>query len=61
MDSAFNCHNIAKHTEVYLGELRFDVNSTGNAKRVLQWYSKCYCVASVTKMFILKGVQTIHR
>jgi hypothetical protein len=23
----------------------------------LQWYSKCYCVASVTKTFTLKGAQ----
>jgi hypothetical protein len=29
-------------------------------KRALQCYSKCYCVASVTKTFTLKGVQTIH-
>jgi hypothetical protein len=32
----------------------------GVSKRDLQWYSKCYCVASVTKTFTLKGVQTIH-
>jgi hypothetical protein len=25
-------------------------------KRALKRYSKCYCVASVTKTFILKGV-----
>jgi hypothetical protein len=25
-----------------------------------QWYSKCYCVASVTKTFTLKGVQTLR-
>jgi hypothetical protein len=33
----------------------------GVSKRALQWYSKCYCVASVTKTFTLKGAQTIHR
>jgi hypothetical protein len=33
----------------------------GVSKRDLQWYFKCYCVASVTKTFTLKGVQTIHR
>jgi hypothetical protein len=33
----------------------------GVSKIALQWYSKCYCVASVTKTFTLKGVQTIHR
>jgi hypothetical protein len=30
--------------------------STGNAgclKNTLQWYSKCYCLASVTKTFTL--------
>jgi hypothetical protein len=30
------------------------------SKRPLQWYSKCYCVASVKKPFTLKGVQNIH-
>jgi hypothetical protein len=25
-----------------------------------QWYSKCCCVASVTKTFTPKGLQTIH-
>jgi hypothetical protein len=29
--------------------------------KTLQLYSKCYCVASVTKTFALRGVQTIHR
>jgi hypothetical protein len=33
----------------------------GVSKRDLQCYSKCYSVASVTKTFTLKGVQTIHR
>jgi hypothetical protein len=28
------------------------------SKRALQLYSRCYCVASVTKTFTLKGVQT---
>jgi hypothetical protein len=27
----FNCHNVAKHTEFYLGLLRFNVTLTGNA------------------------------
>jgi hypothetical protein len=26
-----NCQNVAKHTEFYLGQLRFNVTSTGNA------------------------------
>jgi hypothetical protein len=30
-------------------------------KRVLQRYSKCYCVANVTKTLELKGVQTVYR
>jgi hypothetical protein len=33
----------------------------GVSKRALELYSKCYCVASVTKMFALKGLQTVHR
>jgi hypothetical protein len=33
----------------------------GVSERASQWCSKCYCVASVTKTFTLKGVQTIHR
>jgi hypothetical protein len=33
----------------------------GVSEIALQWYSKCYCVANVTKTFTLKGVQTIHR
>jgi hypothetical protein len=31
MYSVLNCHNVAKHAEFYLGELRFSVTSTGNA------------------------------
>jgi hypothetical protein len=31
------------------------------SKRSLQWYSKCYCVASVSKTFTLKGVQTVYQ
>jgi hypothetical protein len=31
----------------------------GVLKRALQWYTKCYYVASVTKTFTPKGVQTI--
>jgi hypothetical protein len=31
------------------------------SKRALQWYSKCFCLASVTKTFTPKGVQTNHR
>jgi hypothetical protein len=29
--SVLNCHNITKHTEFYLGWLRFNVTSIGNA------------------------------
>jgi hypothetical protein len=32
----------------------------GVSKRALERYSKCYCVASVTKTFTLKDIQTIH-
>jgi hypothetical protein len=31
MYSILNCHNAAKHTEVYQGQLRFNVTSTDNA------------------------------
>jgi hypothetical protein len=32
----------------------------GVSKRALQWYSKCFCMVSVTKTFTLKGGQTTH-
>jgi hypothetical protein len=31
MYSVLNGHNVAEHTEFYLGWLQFNVNSTGNA------------------------------
>jgi hypothetical protein len=31
MYSVLNCRNVAKHTEFYLGYVRFNVTSTGNA------------------------------
>jgi hypothetical protein len=31
MCGVMNCHNVAKLTEFYLGELRFSVTYTGNA------------------------------
>jgi hypothetical protein len=43
---------------------RLDTNMghvQGVSKRVLQWYSKCCCVFSVTKTFTLKGVRSIQR
>jgi hypothetical protein len=64
MYSVLNCHNVVEHAEFYLGKLWFNVTSTGNAgvsKRALQWFSKCYFLASVKKTFTLKGVQTLHR
>jgi hypothetical protein len=30
--SVLNCHNVAKHTEFYLKQLRFNVPSTGIAR-----------------------------
>jgi hypothetical protein len=63
MYSVLNCHNVAKQTKFYLGQLRFNVPFAGNAvcfKSASQLCSKCYSVASVTKTFTLKGVQTIH-
>jgi hypothetical protein len=55
MNSVLNCHNIAKYTEFY----RFNVTYTGNAgcfKMSFTIAFQCYCVASVTKTFTLKGV-----
>jgi hypothetical protein len=34
MYSVLKCHNIAKHTEFYLGKSWFCVNSIGNAEDV---------------------------
>jgi hypothetical protein len=36
------------------------VKIEGASKRALHWHSKCYCVASITKTFAFKGIQTIH-
>jgi hypothetical protein len=33
---------------------------TGCFEKSFTWYSKCCCVASVTKEYALKDVQTIH-
>jgi hypothetical protein len=30
--SVLSCHNVAKHTEFYLGKLWFNVTSTDNAR-----------------------------
>jgi hypothetical protein len=58
MYSVLNCYNVAQHPEFYLGQLRLNVTSTGNTEclKPLQWYSKCYFVASVKKTFKHKGV-----
>jgi hypothetical protein len=55
---------VAKHNEFYMGYLRCNVTATGNAgcfQNSFTMLSKCCFVASVTKKFTLKGVQTIHR
>jgi hypothetical protein len=31
MYGVLNCHNVARHTEFYLGQLRFNVTSIANA------------------------------
>jgi hypothetical protein len=41
--------------------MRLPLVMQGVSKRVIRWYSKCYCVTSVMKTFTLKGVQIIHR
>jgi hypothetical protein len=63
-NSVLNCYIVARHTEFYVGYLSLNLTFAGDAgcfKKFLQWYSKCYSVASVTKKFTLKGVQTTHR
>jgi hypothetical protein len=55
-----NCHNEATHrvlSAIVIAQCDF---MQGVSKRALQWYSNCYCVASITKIFTPKGVQTIH-
>jgi hypothetical protein len=53
--------NILSFTLDSYSSKRLPLVMQGVSKRALQWYSKCYCVASVTKTFTLKGVQTIPR
>jgi hypothetical protein len=64
MYSVSNCQNIAKHIGFSCDSYGLNATSTYNAgyfKKASQWYSECYCVTNVTKMFTLKSVQTIHR
>jgi hypothetical protein len=63
MYSVLNYHNVARPSCIWdsYGSMWFSLVMQGVSRRALQGYSKCYCVASVTKTFILKGVQTIHR
>jgi hypothetical protein len=63
MCSVLNSRNVAKHTKFYwdgYNSILLPLVMQGVSKKALQWYSKCYCVASVTATFTLKGVQTIH-
>jgi hypothetical protein len=46
-------------TRIDVASILIDVQCV--QKRALQLYSKCYSVASVTKAFTLKGIETIHR
>jgi hypothetical protein len=39
------------------GSVWFAVVMQGVSKIDLQWFPKCYCEASVTKIFTLEGVQ----
>jgi hypothetical protein len=54
-------NKICKTVQALLRHTRKYEDIQGVSKTDLQWCSKCYCVASVTKTFILKGVQSIHR
>jgi hypothetical protein len=57
-----NFTSLKAYINLFRGHVQcFQLSLQGVLKRALQWYSKCYCVASVTKTFKLKGVQTIRR
>jgi hypothetical protein len=63
MYSVLNCHNAAKYTDFYLGYLRFNVTSIGNAecfKKSFTMVFQMLLCASVMKIFTLKGIQTVH-
>jgi hypothetical protein len=63
MYSVLNCHKVAKHSEFTwdnYGSMWLSLVLHGVSKRALKWYSKYYCVASVTETFTLKGIQIIH-
>jgi hypothetical protein len=62
MRSVLNCHNVAKYTSFTWdshGSMWLPMVMQGASKKALQWYSKRYCVASVTKTVTLKGVQAM--
>jgi hypothetical protein len=65
MYSILNCRKVAKKTPSFTwdsyGSMWLKLVTHGVSKRALQWYSKHYCVMSVTKTFTLKGIKTIHR
>jgi hypothetical protein len=59
------------HVNLFQGYVQcFELSKCSTTQRVLpgivtvqcdfHWYSKCYCVASITKTFTLKGVKAIH-
>jgi hypothetical protein len=37
-----NCYNVANHTKFYLGQLRFNVTSTGNAGCFLKSFTMVF-------------------
>jgi hypothetical protein len=64
MYSVLNCHNVARHTEFYLGLLRFNVTSTANAgcfrksfTMVLQTLLCGECYQNVYILTIAEGVE----
>jgi hypothetical protein len=64
MYSLLNCRNVGNTSRFIrdsYGSMWLPLVMQGVSKGVLQWYSKCYCVATVKKTFTLKGVQIIHR
>jgi hypothetical protein len=68
MYSVLNCHNAAKHTEFYLGWLRFNVTSSGIAwcfKKiyimVFQMLLCCVCYENVYTLRRTNAVQHLER
>jgi hypothetical protein len=59
----FELSHIAKHTEFYLGQLRFNVTFAGNTRCFKKSFAIVFQMllcGECTKTFALKDIQTIH-